>query len=133
MIGILFQVTVRNFNEPPLPNLLFSVDPNSIILSNNLVLIIKNIINTVTWKGGRIKLIDQIVIIIINIICILPQLIFFSRSNNITTNNIISFVTFIYFIDIYGRNDTFYYFIYPINFFTGTNFSFCSLLFLLII
>ena len=84
-IIILWQVTLSNFNDPELPNYFISVYPNIQILSNNSVLILKTIINIVTWTSESIKSTEQI-IIVIYIICTWTNLYLFNRSNIITTN-----------------------------------------------
>ena len=136
MIGILCQVTERNFNEPPLPNFLMSVDPNSRIFSNNLVLFLRYFINTTTCTSGLIKPTDQIVIIIIDRICTWHHFFVFNRIIITTTNVIMYFIiyiTFPYFLNTDAGNDYFYSCNYLVKFSTFCIFSLSWLFSLFII
>ena len=130
------RITERNFNDLPLKNCFISVDPNNRILSNNLVLILKYVTNTVTWTSGFVKSTDQIFIVISYRNLIRPRFYFFDRIIISTTNFIVYFINyfgFFSFFDIDVRNDLFSLRNYFINFFTVWTFSICVLFSLLII
>ena len=82
IIFIAFIITVRYFHNLTLPNFLISFDPHFKMNSNILLLIIKNIINTVSRTSG-IVIITLLIILFLIVIFINN---FFNRIFNCTLN-----------------------------------------------
>ena len=127
----MWQLTVRNFNDPFFPNYCISVDRNNWIFSNDFVLNLNNIIKMVTWTSGCIKLTDWI-IILTYWSCIWPHFFSFKRSNILTTYFIIHFSTS-QISCLFFRNGLFFSFMFIINFFTSWIFSIYCYIFLFVI
>ena len=64
MFGILWKITERDFIDPYLPNGHMSVHLTNWIFSNDLFLVLKNIIKFFTWTSGCIKFTNRIIFFI---------------------------------------------------------------------